>query len=77
MPDMLKNVDNWFLILGFASLSYYFAWSVKRWIDGLTQAIQELKETIRRLFEDRNSHAQEIAAIKARCEAFREQGVCK
>lgn len=69
MPELLKSVDQWFLIIMIMVLSGYFLYSVKRWTEGLTAAINELKETIRELFEDRNSHAQEIAAIKARCEA--------
>lgn len=69
MPDFLKTVDQWFLIIAVMVLSGYFLYSVKRWTEGLTSAINELKETIRELFEDRNNHAQEIAAIKARCEA--------
>lgn len=69
MPELLKSVDQWFLIITVMVLSGYFLYSVKRWTESLTAAINELKETIRELFEDRNSHAQEIAAIKARCEA--------
>lgn len=69
MIDLLRNTDTWFLVLAVVLLAGYFLWSVKNWMTSLTAAIKELKDTISKLFEDRNNHAQEIAAIKARCEA--------
>jgi chorismate mutase len=38
-----------------------FGFIVKRWLDGIDNDIREL-------FESRNSHANDIGAIKARCE---------
>lgn len=75
MIDALKQADSWFLVLAVMVLSGFCLWAIKNWTEGLTKAIQELRDTIRELFEDRNSHAQEIAAIKARCEARHSGGM--
>lgn len=67
MPNILQQADQWFLVLIVIALSGYFLWSVKRWIEGLTNAIQDLKETIKELFDDRNDHARRITALETRC----------
>lgn len=77
MPELLKSVDQWFMILAVILLSGFSLWSVKRWTEGLTQAIQELKETLKELFEDRNDHAKRITALETRCEVIHGKESCR
>lgn len=67
MPELLATVDKWFLVLAIIFLGAYFLWSVKNLFKGLMEAISELKELIRELFEDRNSHEKRIVRLETRC----------
>ena len=68
MPELLKTVDQWFLVLAVMALSGYFLWSIKRLFDDLKATITELKNTIKELFDHRNDHATRLATLEARCE---------
>lgn len=35
MPDLLKGVDNWFLVLAVSVLGWYFVWSNARTLRGI------------------------------------------
>lgn len=77
MPGLLSTVDHWFLVLSAVLLGGYFVWSIKKLFDDLKTAIQELKDTIKELFDHRNDHEARITALETRCETRREQGVCR
>lgn len=77
MPELLKTVDLWFLVLITVLLGGYFIWSVKRLFDDLKSAIKELKDTIKELFEHRNDHETRLTAIETRCEMQRQNGACR
>jgi len=68
MIEVLKGVDNWFLVFLVIVLGGYFLWSVQKMFAGLQETILELKNLIKELFEDRNDHGERIKAIEARCE---------
>lgn len=67
MAEILKTVDSWFLLLAVVCLGGYFIWSVRRGIASLLDTLQELKDLIRELFEDRNDHEKRIVRLETRC----------
>lgn len=67
MAEFLKTVDNQFLILVVLLLGGYFIWSVQRGLDSLLRTIQELKDLIEELFNDRNGHERRIVRLETRC----------
>lgn len=67
MAGLLKTVDNWFLILVVVLLGGYFIWSVQKGLESLLKTIQELKDLIEELFNDRNSHEKRIVRLETRC----------
>ena len=72
MESLLSSVDKWFLILAVMLLGLYFLWSVRSLFTDLKQSIQELKDTIKELFNDRNDHEGRIKVLETRisvCEA--------
>lgn len=77
MPEFLKTVDQWFLVLAALLGGGYFVWSVRRMFEDLKETIRELKDTIKELFDHRNDHATRIAAIESRCDAMRDKGGCR
>lgn len=77
MPDFLKTVDQWFLIIAVMVLSGYFLWSIKRLFDDLKATIKELKDTIKELFDHRNDHETRITALETRCDMMHKGSVCK
>lgn len=71
MQDLLKSVDTWFLVFlvivlsGLVSaLIGYFIFSMKQLFANLMKTIDELKDLIKELFEDRNGHAERIKALE-------------
>lgn len=68
MTAFLATVDNWFLILLVVLLGGYFLWSVQRMFNGLLESINELKQLIKGLFEDRNDHESRLTALETRCD---------
>jgi uncharacterized protein Yka (UPF0111/DUF47 family) len=68
MTDLLKAVDNWFLILAVLLLGGYFLWSVQRMFNNLLESINELKTLIKDLFEHRNNHETRLTALETRCD---------
>jgi len=75
MTQLLSSVPVWFLIflvivLGGAItvLGSYLIFSLKQMFKGLQSTLQELKDLIKELFEDRNDHEARIKAIETRCE---------
>ena len=50
MIDILKTVDNWFLLLISAALGLWFVWSLKRIFSDLKGSIERLDKTIEKLF---------------------------
>lgn len=67
MTDLLKTVDNWFLIMAVVFLGGYFLWSVQRLFSSLQASIDDLKKLITDLFEHRNGHEMRITTIETRC----------
>jgi len=83
MSDVLKTVDAWFLIFlvfvltGVISiLGGYAVWSLKRIFNELQKSIDELKQTIKELFDHRNDHAERIKAIETRCTIMHKGEAC-
>lgn len=70
MTDFLKTVDSWFLILVVIFLGGYFLWSVKGIFSDFRSTINELKELIKELFENRNDHESRITALETRCDVM-------
>lgn len=67
MTEFLKSVDSWFLILLVVLLGGYFLYSIKAMFAGLQDTLKELKDLIKELFEDRNTHESRITALETRC----------
>lgn len=84
MNDVLKTVDVWFLIFlvfvlaGMISvLGGYAVWSLKRIFIELQKSIDELKHTIKELFDHRNDHAERLKAIETRCKIMHKGEACE
>lgn len=73
MLELMKTVDNWFLILAVFIFGSYFLWSIHRLFMGLQQSIEELKKLITDLFEHRNGHETRITALETRCKLICER----
>jgi hypothetical protein len=72
MSDLMKTVDTWFLVVCVILLGGYFLWSVRNLFSDLKESIQELKETIQKLYDLRNDHEGRIKVLETRmavCEA--------
>ena len=68
MTDLLKSTPSWFLVFLVIILGGYFLYSMKQLFKGLSDAIQELKNMIKELFDDRNDHSERLSRLEARCE---------
>lgn len=77
MPELLKTVDAWFLMLSFVLLGGGLLWAVKRMFDDLIGSIKELKDLIKDLFEHRNDHETRITAVEVRCKLLHGDEACK
>jgi hypothetical protein len=51
MIDLLKSVDNWFLLLAIILLGGWFVWSLRNIFNELKESIRSLNETMNKLFE--------------------------
>ena len=60
MSDILRTIDPALLVLLVIFLGGYFIWSVKT-------GIKDIKELIKELFDDRNSHENRIVRLETRC----------
>jgi hypothetical protein len=68
VTELLKTVDNWFLILAVILLGGYFLWSVQRLFRSLQDSLDDLKKLIGKLFDMRNDHETRITTLETRCE---------
>jgi len=82
MTDFLNGVPAWFLIFlvivlggALSVIGSYLIFTLKQMFAGLQSTLQELKDLIKELFEDRNDHEARIKAIETRCEERKAAGM--
>lgn len=78
MLELLKSVDNWFLIIVITLLGGWFVWSIRKIFTGLEESIKDLNKTIAKLFDNDKNFEHRLSTLEGEhkaktCLAVREK----
>lgn len=65
--EFLKTVPVWFLIVMVIMFGGFSLYSVKQMFASLQATLQELKDLIEELFNNRNNHESRLNVLETRC----------